>query len=226
MKKIIILSITLIFLCSCSNHEKELNVNSKNIQNLYNMVNPSEDALVLDNLYKNPEHLNNEIILAMGIKNYINKQPSFIEIIPQEEVEKNIYTIFGNDIIFNHNRVYILSGNYCGFEYNQKLKQYEILKGCDGSTNHKYYRKIISAKEKEDTITILEKSIYVEYDLESINPHTTIFNNIKDKKIIKEFKNQELNINIDDYLQEASTYQYNFKNVKGTYIFKGINLLK
>ena len=36
---------------------------------------------------------------------------------------------------------------------------------------------------------------------------------------------ESMDINIDDYLDEASTYQYVFKKFDGRYIFESFNLL-
>ena len=53
-------------------------------------------------------------------------------------------------------------------------------------------------------------------------------NNIIDKKIISEYNldsSNELSIDIEDYIDSASTYQYVFKKVDDRYIFESFNLL-
>lgn len=94
--------------------------------------------------------------------------------------------------------------------------------------SEKFYHKIISANEEDDKIIILEKSLYVYNDWNSNNSHITIYNNIIDKKIISSYNldsNSEININIDDYIDNASTYKFVFKKVDNCYIFESISLL-
>lgn len=226
MKKIL-LFIFILLISGCSTSTKKLDINSSTIQNLYEMVSPEDDATVLKYLYENTDTFNNQYIISMALKNFISKESEPnkpIAHISKEDIEKNIYKIFGNNISFHHEKAYVLFNNYCGFNYNNEA--YELIPGCGGSSSEKFYRQIIEASKTEDKIIILEKSIYVYNDFDSSTPSITIYNNVTNKDIIKKSNScTNININIDDYLDKASTYQYTFKKVGKDYIFASFDLV-
>ena len=91
-----------------------------------------------------------------------------------------------------------------------------------------FVREIVSAREEGDNIIITEKSLYVYWDWDIDYSHVTIYNNVVQKEKIDEFDHDltvELNINIDDYIDRASTYEYIFERVDDHYIFKGVKLV-
>ena len=53
-----------------NNNDTNIDKNSTLVKELYDMVNPSNDAILLDELYKNKE-LTSKYIVAMGINNYL-----------------------------------------------------------------------------------------------------------------------------------------------------------
>ena len=228
MKKILMFIIILL-LCGCEETSVSLDINSKDVQSLYQMANPFDDAMVLELLYKDFDSFDNQYILAVAIQNYLNNYSETIQYIFKDDVEKNIFKIFGNNISFSHKKTYLFNNGYCGFDYNPKLERYEILPGCSGSMEAKFYRKIVDAVLKNDEIIIFEKSIYVYNDFLASNPHITIYNNIINKDIILNYSsnsNGELNININDYIDQASTYKYVFKKNGTDYIFESFHLIK
>src|SRR5690625_214840 len=99
MKKILVLIIILL-LSGCEGSGTPLDINSKDVQNLYKMANPFDDAMVLNLLYKNSESFDNQYILAVAIQNYLNNYNETILYIPKDDVEKSIFKIFGNNISF------------------------------------------------------------------------------------------------------------------------------
>ena len=227
MKKILVL-IIILFLSGCEGSGTSLNINSKDVQNLYKMANPFDDAMVLNLLYKNSGSFDNQYILAVAIQNYLNNYNETILYIPKDDVEKSIFTIFGNNISFYHDKAYLFNNGYCGFDYNQELEQYEMLHGCSGSMEEKFYRKIVDAVQKNDEIIIFEKSIYVYNDFLASDPQVTIYKNIINKDVILNYNsssNDKLNISIDDYIEQASTYQYVFKKSGDDYIFESFKLV-
>lgn len=227
MKKLL-LCMVILFITGCGNKSIELDINTKEVQVLYEMATPVEDATVLRNLYENPSTFDNQYILSVSINNYLNEQNDLIETISKDIVEEYIDKIFGNNISFKHEKVYVLSGDYCGFDYNEDLQQYELLHGCGGNMNEQFYRKITKATQEDDEIIILEKSLYVYIDWDFENYHITIYNNIVDKKVIANYDlslDREINIDINDYIDNASTYEYVFKKMDNRYIFDSFNLL-
>ena len=209
--RILLVFVIILLSTGCGSSSIKLNINSEKVQSLYNMATPIEDATILKNLYDNP-----------------NKQNEVIKSISKNIVEEYVYKIFGDNISVKHEKVYVLSGDYCGFDYNEELQQYEFLHGCSGNMNEKFYRKITSAIEEDDKIIILEKSLYVYYNFDSEISHITIYNNIIDRDIIQTYdvdSQKNMDINIDDYLDHASTYQYVFKKVEDHYIFDHFTLL-
>ena len=219
--RILLVFVIILLSTGCGSSSIKLNINSEKVQSLYNMATPIEDATIL-------KTFENQYILSISINNYLNEQNEVIKSISKNIVEEYVYKIFGDNISVKHEKVYVLSGDYCGFDYNEELQQYEFLHGCSGNMNEKFYRKITSAIEEDDKIIILEKSLYVYYNFDSEISHITIYNNIIDRDIIQTYdvdSQKNMDINIDDYLDHASTYQYVFKKVEDHYIFDHFTLL-
>lgn len=215
------------------NKPKKIDINSELVQSLYKTVNPSDDAYVLSKFYEKPEEFENEYILTTAIKMYIDSQNGEnVETIPRKDIEENIYKLFGKDIKFKHDTVYVMFGSYCMFRYDDTKKLYILVGGCDGSINHLFYRKVVAAEETQKELIIYEKLIYVNYEWDDIAleyGYVTIYNNTNDKKIIKTYDHnprEPLGITIDDYLNDASTYKYIFEKDNNNYIFKKIQLVK
>lgn len=217
---------------ACTNKTKKLDINSDLVETLYEMVNPSEDGTILTEFYGHPKELQNSYILTAAIKMYIDEQNGkTVEKISQKDIENNIEKIFGKEVNYKHETVYVLFDSYCMFRYNSEKNLYTLDGGCGGNAYEFFYRKITDTEETDKELFIYEKSIYVYDDWvgEGVDSHITIYNNIVDKNVIEKFNqdsNEQLNITLDDYLNEASTYKYVFEKNNGNYIFKGIELVK
>ncbi len=191
-------------------------------EKLYQKVNPSEDYALLKYLYTNNNSFDNNYIIAVGLNNYIDKNNN-VEVIKEEDVNESIKEIFGADIKFNHQNTYIYKENYCSFEFDEAKKEYIAIHGCDGDMFHKLYRKVITTKELDKTLEIYEKLIFAEW---SQNFDTiTIYNNNIDKKVIEKLDGNK-NIDINNYLDNATTYKYTFEKVNNNYIFKSLTKVK
>ena len=224
MKKILLLFLGLFIVSGCGN--KNLDIHSELVQDLYNMVNPTEDGLILSDFYQNGG-LSNNYMLVVALSDYIHDQDGNVEVISKDEVDKRIESIFGNKEI-EHQSTYLLFDGYCGFTYNDDLEQYELILGCGGDMNQSFVREIISAREDGNNVIITEKSLYVYRDWDADYSHVTIYNNIVQKEEIDAFDNDpavELYINLDDYIDYASTYEYTFEKVDDHYIFRGVKLV-
>ncbi len=221
MKKNLFIVITLFILCGCENKPKYLDVNSELVSSLYSMVTPSEEAIVLKFKYGNYKGFHNDYILAVATKNYINEQKKEVKVISKVDLENSIYSIFGKNIMFTHKDIKLLYNGICGFDYNKETENYELVSNCDGSIFEKFYHKIISAQEKDNKIIITEKIIYTVYNDEFKN--ISIYNNIYSKDLIDKVTFDK-KIEIEDYLDKASEYEYIFEKNNGEYILRNIVL--
>ncbi|MDE5539151.1 MAG: hypothetical protein K2J20_01545 [Bacilli bacterium] len=198
-------------------------------ESLYAKVNPSEDTSILMDFYANVGDFSNDYILAIGIKSYLSQNSEEVTAIPEAEVAKNIYEIFGKNISYENSNVSLLSGNYCTFYYNEETKIYYAQDRCHTSTLDFFYRTISNIEIDNDNIYVYEKSIYVYREEDLGFNHVSIYDNVVAKNLIKSYEDNPENpapININDYLNEASTYKYTFTKENGDFIFKGIELLK
>ena len=218
--------------------KKELDIHSYIVEDLYQKINPSNDAMILKGLYGG-ESLSNEYILVVGAMNYIRKtvpidaemvqNMMFTLNISKKDLEQNIYEIFGN-IEYQDEDFYVLNGDYgvCGFTYQPEIEQYISLNGCGGSNTDSFVREVVSARQEGNFLYITEKSIYIYADWnETITRKTItrkyIYNNCQQDKMLdyQETPSTESRlVELDDYIEEAATYEYVFENQNGQYIFK------
>lgn len=203
---------------------KDLDIFSDEIRELYNSVNPSSDFNVANLLYStNP--LANEYILDIGLMAVIQEVgEENAQTISKEKVEEKIKYILG-DISYYHEKTYLLE-KVCGYTYNDLQQQYEIINGCGGNWYKRIHRKMISAKKKRNKIIITEKMIYEEDDWNDTLSKRTIYSDLSKTKQL-DYKEVSSNINyavdIEEYLEEASTYEYIFEKKDNHYIFKNIS---
>lgn len=218
-----------------NNNDTNIDKNSSLVKELYDMVNPSNNAILLDELYKNKD-LTSKYIVAMGINNYLkhNKIKKFNNndinggYINESDVRDNIKYVLGN-ISYNNTDTYIMKDNYCMFKYNSELSRYELVGGCDGSYTG-YYRVIDSAYVNDNKLYINEKLIYYTYDFNEVINKVSIYDNpdminILDYREISSY--DEINY-LDNFIDKGSIYLYEFEKVdnNNNYIFKKITRLK
>lgn len=221
-----------------NNNDTNIDKNSTLVKELYDMVNPSNDAILLDELYKNKE-LTSKYIVAMGINNYLkhNEIKKFNNndinggYINESDVRDNIKYVLGN-ISYNNTDVYIMRDNYCMFKYNNELSRYELVGGCDGSYTG-YYRVIDSTYVNGNKLYIKEKLIYYTYDFNEVINKVSIYDNPDMINILDYRENREISsydeINyLDNFIDKGSIYLYEFEKVdnNNNYIFKKITRLK
>ncbi|MCI8575027.1 MAG: hypothetical protein HFI09_01000 [Bacilli bacterium] len=229
-KKIILIIISFLIGISCCLlvsyfflKPKEIDINSDLVRDLYSSVNPSSDATIASLLYTtNP--LSNEYIIDIGLMAYIKEHgKENSEVIPREEVEKNIERILGQ-VPYVHEKVYLFE-EMCGFTYNNDKKQYEDIGGCGGNWYERIHRKIVSAKKTNNQIIITEKMIYETDDWNDTTSKRTIYSDLNKTKQLdyKELSSHiSYSIELEDYIDDASTYEYVFEKKGDHYIFKQI----
>lgn len=213
----------------------DIDKNSSLVKELYDMVNPSNNAILLDELYKNKD-LTSKYIVAMGINNYLkyNEIKKFNNnditggYIDESDVRDNVRYVLGN-ISYDNTDIYIMKDNYCMFKYNNELSRYELVGGCDSSYTG-YYRVIDSAYVNGNKLYIKEKLIYYTYDFNEVINKVSIYDNpdminILDYREISSY--DEINY-LDNFIDKGSIYLYEFEKVdnNNNYIFKKITRLK
>lgn len=218
-----------------NDNDTNIDKNSTLVKELYDMVNPSNDAILLDELYKNKD-LTSKYIVAMGINNYLkyNEIKKFNNndinggYINESDVRDNIKYVLGN-ISYNNTDTYIMKDNYYMFKYNNELSRYELVGGGDGSYTG-YYRVIDSAYVNNNKLYIKEKLIYYTYDFNEVINKVSIYDNpdminILDYREISSY--DEINY-LDNFIDKGSIYLYEFEKVdnNNNYVFKKITRLK
>ena len=213
----------------------DVDKNSSLVKELYDMVNPSNNAILLDELYKN-KNLTSKYIVAMGINNYLkyneikkfNTNDIVGGYIDESDVRDNVRYVLGN-ISYDNTDIYIMKDNYCMFKYNNELSRYELVGGCDSSYTG-YYRVIDSAYVNDNKLYIKEKLIYYTYDFNEVINKVSIYDNpdminILDYREISSY--DEINY-LDNFIDKGSIYLYEFEKVdnNNNYIFKKITRLK
>lgn len=214
------------------NKDQTIDIESDFIKSLYNKVNPSYDANVVKEMFTDTEKFSNKYLIATGImglikeKEYLNE-----EFIDEIDVENSIKKIFGNNITFTHEDTYIIGNDIydnaiCGYNYLKDSQRYQLMHGCSGNWFETFKRKLIYAEQNGDYIYLKEKSIYKYHDGEIGTAGTVyIYNNFNREKLIQSFKidaNEHYGINLEDYIEEASTYIYIFKKYNDDYILEKI----
>ena len=218
-----------------NDNDIDVDKNSSLVKELYDMVNPSNDAILLDELYKNKD-LTSKYIVAMGINNYLkyNEIKKFNNnditggYIDESDVRDNVRYVLGN-ISYDNTDIYIMKDNYCMFRYNNELSRYVLVGGCDSSYTG-YYRVIDSAYVNDNKLYIKEKLIYYTYDFNEVINKVSIYDNpdminILDYREIS--SHDEINY-LDNFIDKGSIYLYEFEKVdnNNNYIFKKITRLK
>ncbi len=209
---------------------EELRVNDPAVTALYEMANPTDSVLSLENVYKK-NGFSNEFILGCAFVNYLKSHPNE-EVIPEENISFTIHQIFG-DITFAHDSGYIVSDYLCAFKYDKGTKSYTYLKGCDGSLNSYLSRTLVSAKKSEDEYILTEKLIYVKSNWDSVidteekEATVSIYSDLNSSHIIDEVSylwetETEPTINVAEYLDKASTYEYHFVFDGENFVYKDL----
>ena len=202
-----------------------LDINSSLVQDLYNLINPSNDANVLKELYEN-SGLTDKYILNIGITSYLKEHPNADKlIIPKANIEKSIHSVLGYNVTFTHQDVYTLNDYGCGYNYDNATEQYKLIAGCGGNQFESFQRKIVDAIEMNNIIQITEKSIYIYNDWNDYSSKIYIYSNYDQKDLldyIETSSSDNYNIEINNYIDKASTYIYTFHKQNGKYIFDSL----
>lgn len=214
-----------------------LDVETELVQDLYKMVNFSNDAVVLNHLYSD-KGIPDAYKIGMGINQYLkNKEPipvtnslDLLSYIPANLVDANIKYVLG-DISYQKQDAQLMISDYCVFFYNKELDRYEYKGGCGGSVFEFYYRKIDSAYKVNDRLYIKEKMFYLYDDWDDYISKKTVYSNPDRNNVLDYLETDSTGdyvIDKEKYIDKGSTYLYEFKKVDNNnhYIFLGIKRVK
>lgn len=222
-------------------NEKTLDVNSELVQNLYSMINPDDSNELLYELYIN-NSFTDKYKIGMSILKYL-KENNLFEIvdgkkerstsdkasyISEDTIKEYMQKIFGNSNYTNQDKVSLITDGICFYDYNNTYKRYENLaNGCHGS-NHKFYREIASAKSKDNKVYIREKNVYGFYKtiVTGGEESASVYSN-PDKKVQVYFETGDNahNVDLKNYIDNGSVYEYEFEKLDNNYILKSIKRL-
>lgn len=204
-----------------------LDINSDEVQSLYKMVNPSDDATILKGLYKN--EFSNDYILSVAISNLIwDRDLKDEEYILASDVLEYVKKIFGDEVQINHQDVKVLTTDaflrgICGYNYLPNAKLYELINGCGGNEYEFFRRQLIDAKKDGEYIYLKEKSIYFYNNWNDFVSRIYVYNDYERKGLLDYIEVDstiDYPIVLDDYIDQASTYTYIFKKHNNRYIFE------
>ena len=112
---------------------------------------------------------------------------------------------------------------YCLESHLKDENKYISLSGCGGSMNESFVRKVVATKVENNTITITEKSIYIYNDWNDYTNKRYIYNDCQKTNLLDTIETDShttVDINIENYLENAATYEYIFTKENNNYIFK------
>lgn len=186
------------------------------VKELYQMSHPSKEVSVLNELYQE-NGFTNKYILAVGMKNYLKDYTK--ESVNKQELEKSIYDIFGDSIIFTNEDFDLHSNGICGYTYNKDTHTYEQLIECSENKNESYEQKIMSTNKVGNKIIIREKVLFLVKE-----DKTFVYTSFDKKDLIAEIENDLYEK--EDYIDKGCTYEYTFISTNKNYILQDVHIIE
>lgn len=203
----------------------KLDINNQVVQTLYKQANASVDYINYEEVYKG-NGFSNEFLLGTAFVNYLKENKSEMgQQIPASDIEIYIKKIFGN-LSFHHEGGFIISPELCRFIYHEDTSSYDYLVGCGYNQSYQILRKIVGARKSDDEYIITEKSIILyntsNYDDNPFNLY--VYDDVFKSKEITRFENVKASpqLKIEDYLDEAATYEYHFVFDGENFVYKSL----
>ncbi len=223
-----------LFLSTSKEPKKEefvsVSVDDERVVYLYEMANPSDSLLSMQDVYKKGT-FSNEFILGTAFVFYLKEHPDAVKV-SEEEIGQSIHKIFG-DIVYAHDSGNIVSPYVCSFRHNKGEKNYTYLKGCTTNDANKIYRVLVDARKSDREYILTEKLIFVKNNIEeaqlSKEPVATlkVYNDMNESKLLDEKTflwetEMPFEVDIHDYLENASTYEYHFVFDGENFVYKNL----
>ncbi len=208
-----------------SNNETEtsfsdLDVNDEVVLKLYQRVNPSDDYSAMSDVYKKGT-FSNQFILGTSLVALLTNSPDST-VVKEEDVNLMVKQIFGS-ITYAHESGYMINNSFCAFQYDKTNHQYTFVKGCENSSVT-LLRKIVKASKSDTEYIITEKLIVVEQNVDEQTNETItkLYKDINRTSLIEMSNYNNSIVNIDDYLEKASTYEYYFEFDGESFVYRNL----
>ena len=202
----------------------DVSVTDSVVTSLYEMVNPSDDVVSLYDLYQK-ETFTNEYILGCAIVLYYKDHPNTTGDISSQEVSLYVQRIFG-DISYENSSGFVANPLVSSFTYDASSDTYHCALAGGGSNTESIKREIVSAKKSDTEYIITEKSIVIFEDnlgKEESEYSLSIYDDVSHTNLIDTISfsgDEKPSISIQDYIDQASTYEYHFEFNGENFVFK------
>lgn len=198
---------------------EEISVNDVLVEEVFKSVDAGSNYDFQDEVYKKGT-FSNQYILGLAISRYFLDNPTTDEV-NETTVDAYVKKIFGK-ITYAHESGYFLTSSLCKFTYDKGTHSYKINTECNHVASTNILKKRIKAYKTATVLYVQEKIIVTETiksDDETMNL-TNVYKDInKNDKIATV---EENDVKMDDYLEEAETYEYKFEFDGESFVFKEI----
>lgn len=200
------------------------------VTTLYDMVNPSDDVVSLYDLYQR-EVFTNEYILGCAIVMYYKDHPNTNGEISSNDVSLYVKRIFG-DIAYENSSGFVANSLVSSFSYDTNSDTYHCALAGGGSNTESIERKIVLAKKSDTEYIITEKSIVIYEDnlgKEEEKYSLSIYDDVSHTNLLDTISfsgNVRPSISIQDYMDQASTYEYHFEFNGENFVFRSFKKVR
>lgn len=223
--------------------EKELDLSSMKVNNLYEKTRISKEITTIPDYYKNEKFTNDSIItltLESGVRSIekqihddaLREDITYLEY-DKQDFERKAKELWGPTISYNSEK-YNGSMHCEGYIYNKEKEVFEKHTITTCKTEEEIISEIEFAYETETELVLVEKSLYLDYGTNTKIKKAGIYNNVKENILLYEFTNEDeienAITNGTAYLQQysdfATYYSYTFnKSEDGSYILSNFKRL-
>ena len=198
---------------------EEISVNDVLVDEVFKSVDAGSNYDFQDETYKKGT-FSNQYILGLAISRYYLDNPTTKDV-NESIIDAYVKKIFGK-ITYAHESGYFLTSSLCKFTYDKGMHSYKINTECNHNDSTNILKKRTKAY-KTATVLYVQEKIVVTEKVKSDDETMNLINVYKDiNKNDKITTVEEKNIKMDDYLEEAETYEYKFEFDGESFVFKEI----
>ena len=217
-------------------HSEPLDVNSKEVKNLYNKVNMFKYASAgnyMGYFYEKRgttlKAISDDVKIYMGLSLVDTTKKTHYGklVIPRKEVKEKVESIFGENVKYEDRS--LGSNNLCYISlasYNNVNESYEVSNygKCKDNYEAYYGTKVISADKFSNRIELYEKAYYGEYEKDAEGLILNVYKDQTKEELITSLKAIDLDQQaiIDDFYKDLNTYKYTFYLEKDKYYLNSV----